>query len=55
MKIDHFSVKNGFIDLRTGELVPLQREDYITCHIVYDPEDADLAAWTQFITDLYPQ
>ena len=43
MKLEHFSVENGLIDLRTGEIAPRQREDYITFHngLVYDPDNTD--------------
>jgi putative DNA primase/helicase len=43
---------NGTVDLRTGELRPHRREDYITklCPVVYDPS-ARSALWERFLRE----
>lgn len=47
------NVKNGTIDLRTGELRPHKREDMLTkiAPIVYDP-GAECPRWKQFLSEI---
>lgn len=49
------NVRNGTVDLRTGELREHQREDYITQFIdlPYDP-DAPCPRWMQFLEEVQP-
>ncbi len=46
-----FTVENGTLDLRTGELHKQKREDYITrfCPVPYNPEAVD-QRWNDFLT-----
>ena len=46
------NVLNGTIDLRTGEIRPFRREDYITClaPVTYDP-DARSSLWERFLDE----
>jgi len=48
-----FNVKNGTIDLRTGEFREQRQEDYITriANVEYD-QNADCPAWKQFIMEI---
>jgi len=48
-----FNIKNGTLDLRTGDLMPHDAEDYITriAGIAYDP-DAQCPQWEQFLSDI---
>ena len=53
-KKDLLSVRNGVVDLRTGELRARNYDDYLTTYldIKYDP-DAYNDEWEQFIGDLF--
>src|SRR5262249_4958764 len=46
---------NGTLDLRTGELRPHRREDYLTnlCPVPYDPQ-ARCPLWERFLTQIFP-
>lgn len=46
------SCRNGLVDLRTGELREIDRDDLVTKNtgVVYDP-DADLRKWLRFINE----
>ncbi|MCQ2173295.1 MAG: phage/plasmid primase, P4 family [Bacteroidales bacterium] len=48
-------VKNGIVDLKTGELLPHDREAYLTkqCPIVYDPDAPTPKLWLQFLNDIF--
>ena len=48
-------VKNGIVDLKTGELLPHDREAYLTkqCPIVYDPAASAPKLWLQFLNDIF--
>lgn len=48
-------VKNGIVDLKTGELLPHDREAYLTkqCPIVYDPAAPAPKLWLQFLNDIF--
>jgi P4 family phage/plasmid primase-like protien len=48
-----FNCANGTIDLKTGELCPHRREDYITTisPVVYDPI-AECSLWMDFLSDV---
>jgi putative DNA primase/helicase len=50
-----FNVKNGTIDLRTGELHPFRREDMITrlAPVEYHP-DATCPTWDRFLCEAQP-
>ncbi|MEI7767726.1 MAG: phage/plasmid primase, P4 family [Phycisphaerae bacterium] len=50
-----FNVKNGTLDLRTGELRPHRQADYITkiCRDRYIP-DAPAPRWKQFLAEILP-
>jgi len=45
--------QNGTLDLRTGELRPHRREDYLTklCPVVFDPK-ADCPQWLDFLREI---
>lgn len=47
--------KNGIIDLRTGELLPHDREAYLTkqCPVIYNPDAPDPKLWLQFLSDIF--
>lgn len=47
------NVKNGTLDLKTGELLPHRREDLITkmCPVEYDP-DAKCERWNEFLNKI---
>ena len=47
--------KNGIIDLRTGELLPHDREAYITKQttVPYNPDAAVPKLWLQFLADIF--
>jgi len=49
-----FCVKNGVVDLRTGELRPGKQEDMITMQspVVYDPE-TKAPRWIQFLDEIF--
>lgn len=49
-----FNVANGTIDLRTGQLRPHAREDYLTqlCPVEYHP-DAKCPLWDKFIDEIF--
>ena len=48
-------VKNGIIDLRTGSLLPHDREKYLTKQVpvAYDPNAPEPALWLQFLSDIF--
>lgn len=48
-------VKNGMVDLRTGELLPHDREAYLTkqCPINYNPDAPEPKLWLQFLSDIF--
>ena len=48
-----FNCKNGTLDLRTGELRPHRREDYLTksAPVAYDA-DAKAPLWEKFLADI---
>ena len=48
------NVRNGTIDLRTGELRPHRREDLISklCPVAYDPK-AQCPRWMQFLEEVF--
>ncbi|MBQ8921038.1 MAG: hypothetical protein IJ060_02630 [Oscillospiraceae bacterium] len=47
--------KNGIIDLRTGELLPHDREAYLTkqCPVAYNPDAPEPKLWLQFLSDIF--
>lgn len=47
--------KNGIIDLKTGELLPHDREAYLTkqCPVIYNPDAPDPKLWLQFLSDIF--
>jgi putative DNA primase/helicase len=47
---------NGTVDLRTGQLRPHRREDYLTalCPTPYDPA-ATCPTWLRFLNDIFPE
>ncbi|MGN0648464.1 MAG: phage/plasmid primase, P4 family [Oscillospiraceae bacterium] len=47
--------KNGIIDLRTGALLPHDREAYLTkqCPFVYNPDAPAPKLWLQFLSDIF--
>lgn len=47
--------KNGIIDLKTGELLPHDREAYLTkqCPVIYNPDAPEPALWLQFLSDIF--
>jgi putative DNA primase/helicase len=49
------NVHNGTLDLRSGELRPHRREDYLTklCPVAYDPR-ATCPLWERFLADIFP-
>lgn len=49
-----FAIKNGVLDLRTGQLRQGQPEDHITLHsdVVYDPK-AQCPRWLQFLEEVF--
>jgi putative DNA primase/helicase len=51
---DSLNFENGTVDLRTGELRPHQRKDYITkiCPVVYSP-DAPRGAFDRFLSRIF--
>lgn len=48
-------VKNGIIDLKTGALLPHDREAYLTkqCPVIYNPDAPEPALWRQFLSDIF--
>ena len=48
-------VKNGIIDLKTGELLPHDREAYLTkqCPVIYNPDAPEPKLWLQFLSDIF--
>ena len=44
----------GTVDLRTGELRPAKRSDYITKQTAVAPEDATPHTWLKFLSDVFP-
>lgn len=48
-------VKNGIIDLRTGELLPHDREAYLTKQspVIYNPDAPAPKLWLQFLSDIF--
>ena len=48
-------VKNGIIDLKTGELLPHDREAYLTkqCPVIYNPDAPDPKLWLRFLSDIF--
>lgn len=47
--------KNGIIDLKTGELLPHDREAYLTkqCPVIYNPDAPEPKLWLQFLSDIF--
>lgn len=47
--------KNGIIDLKTGELLPHDREAYLTkqCPFSYHPDAPEPKLWLQFLSDIF--
>ena len=47
--------KNGIIDLRTGELLPHDREAYLTKQspVIYNPDAPAPKLWLQFLRDIF--
>lgn len=47
--------KNGIIDLKTGELLPHDREAYLTkqCPVIYNPDVPEPKLWLQFLSDIF--
>ena len=47
--------KNGIIDLKTGALLPHDREAYLTkqCPFAYNPDAPEPALWLQFLSDIF--
>lgn len=47
--------KNGIIDLKTGELLPHDREAYITkqATVTYNPDAPKPKLWLQFLSDIF--
>ena len=47
------NVQNGTLDLRTGQLRPHDKNDYLTqlCPVAYDP-DAKFSIWRKFLHDI---
>ena len=47
--------KNGIIDLRTGNLLPHDREAFLTkqCPVNYNPEAPEPVLWLQFLSDIF--
>lgn len=52
---DLLNVQNGTIDLRTGTLLPHNRDDYISrvCPVDYDPHAVSLV-WDRFVEQIMP-
>lgn len=48
-------VKNGIIDLKTGELLPHDREAYLTkqCPVIYNPDAPAPKLWLGFLHDIF--
>lgn len=48
-------VKNGIIDLKTGDLLPHDREAYLTkqCPVIYNPDAPEPKLWLQFLSDIF--
>lgn len=48
-------VKNGIVDLKSGELLPHDREAYLTkqCPIIYNPDAPEPKLWLQFLSDIF--
>lgn len=48
-------VKNGIVDLKSGELLPHDREAYLTkqCPIIYNPDAPVPKLWLQFLSDIF--
>jgi len=54
-RADLLSVRNGTIDLRTGELRPHRREDMITRYVDVDYRpDATCPRWEKFLEEIFP-
>jgi len=47
--------KNGIIDLKTGKLLPHDREAYLTkqCPVIYNPDAPEPKLWLQFLSDIF--
>lgn len=47
--------KNGIIDLKTGALLPHDREAYLTkqCPFAYNPDAPEPTLWLQFLSDIF--
>lgn len=47
--------KNGIIDLKTGDLLPHDREAFLTkqCPVNYNPDAPDPVLWLQFLSDIF--
>jgi len=47
--------KNGIIDLKTGKLLPHDREAYLTkqCPVAYNPDAPEPTLWLQFLSDIF--
>lgn len=47
--------KNGIIDLKTGELLPHDREAYLTkqCPVIYNPDAPEPKLWLRFLSDIF--
>ena len=48
-------VKNGIIDLKTGELLPHDKEAYLTkqCPVIYNPDAPEPKLWLKFLSDIF--
>lgn len=48
-------VKNGIVDLKTGQLYPHDREAFITkqCPVAYHPDAPFPQLWVQFLSDIF--
>lgn len=51
--LDHVAAQNAFINLKTGEIRPVQREDLVTKHLLtnYD-EKATCPRWEDFVREI---
>lgn len=54
-KKNYLNCRNGIIDLKTGQLIPHCKEEYITkiTRCAYNPEAADIPQWNKFLNDIF--